>query len=315
MSLSFFPDLFNTNRIYNGYDLFWNIYQMVPTGGQRRMIFGSFSDEEELFISIHNSSAASIVEASMHVVLGLPPGKIEAVNGGFVVHPGTWIKLIISGGAPGYTLISAGTKRGRGVMRAVMILAVKPRRVMSFTLCVLSDARHLPHPDFSGSSFYLKMALLKASELLEDQCNVELSQSGSVLDVRVIGDLGTAVQVEQDDTLKKINHALTNAGGYRTLSHRYIFACWGITARGTNFGGYDPFNGRWCFINNQYSTELAGQILAHELCHSVGLGHTQDEAPLNVNEAVAPFLMTSRTGGSGTYLHPWQIEKITEFAP
>jgi hypothetical protein len=264
MVCSFF-DIDRTRPGRNGLDEFMQ-YQMVPFRGRRRIGFMALRDEPEDVIITPNDKGAITFISSFSVLAGSADGS---GNLGIRVKPDSAIELVVEGRNPGRSFLEVNAISG-GLMRAAILVAVKPAKTVSYQVCVLSDPIRKSDPVKLGPALVQNMR--GAEEIWLKAANILMNRVGEVIHVQMSHSIGKPILL---DTFKVGDIlAETNRTPGVVKADVFVYATWDlrVSRELDTVGLADPFVGM-AFVENQLAGKLGSVVAAHEMGHVFQLGH------------------------------------------
>lgn len=238
-------------------------YQMVPTGGARRMaLFVPPDEPEDVIVFVSNPNHASVSG------LSTIQGSAAVRGSGFFVKRNSAIRFVIGGRDPGSTTLVVETVSGKP--RGFLLISVKPRLFLTYQLAIISDPIHVP--DKTGVGNNLAINMLGAARIWLAQANVDLQRVGPINDVVVPRDLKDPIVIDDAANMEAIIKAMFTKD--LVNANLFIIGTWDIVYATTTLPGGSTFR-NMCFIENQFSGRIGELMCAHEVGHALGLPHTE----------------------------------------
>lgn len=272
-------------------------YQMVPQGGQRDLIM--LTDRSPCVLSIQDSNKCLMKDFTFLDGGGRVPDTPEPGRSVREVRlpPNATVRFSVMGNSIGFTGLKFVEDSEFQISSSVTI-SVKPRKTVRFSLVFLAD---LIHKNVRGQ-IEPRFLMDVVKKIYLEQSNVDLQETGHLRDVTVLRDLGDPILASSDKVLDSIENA-TGDETFGTVDF-IVYCCWNIEReRGKNDTRglkVNRNNKSYAFIEVARSgfAEQA-HILAHEIGHVLGLGHTKENG-----------LMFPNTNGKANRLFGGDIEVL-----
>lgn len=263
-------------------------YQMVPSGGVRRMaLFVPPDEPEDVIVFVSNPNHASVFG------LFAMQGSAAIQGSGFIVKRNSAIRFFISGRDPGPTTLMVETVTGKP--RGFLLISVKPRLIRTYQLTIISDPIHVPDTAAMGNNLATNM--LGAARIWLAQANVVLQRVGPINDVVVPRDLKDPIVIDDLENENAIVAAMFTKDLVK--ANLFIIGTWSVVyADSTRPAGSTSVDLKKCFIVNQPSSRFGELLCAHEVGHALRLPHTRDN----------PLLLMTNGGISNDQLDMRDIE-------
>ncbi|WP_342359482.1 matrixin family metalloprotease [Terrarubrum flagellatum] len=263
-------------------------YQMVPSGGHRRMGLWVQADETEDVI-IYPADPNKIGLWGLYTIDGRPAVTRGA---GYQVARNSAIRFFMRGRDPGPTALIVETVSGKP--RSFLLVSVKTQRALTYQLYVLSDAVRKPNIVESGGE--MKTIMADVARLFIEQANVKLTQVGDIANAAALLDLNARDPLKRriflDDPTIFSAIASAALAAPHAIADLYIFRTWDIVIESKpDLVGLAT--GNCCFVENFPPGNRATSLYAHEIGHNLGLFHDND----------AQHIMFPNIGGLSFSMH------------
>jgi len=239
------------------------LYQMVPVGQSRFLAVvtdgrgGKLRVGTPQFVSLRNARSTKPFNGSpTSVEINLPPDSKTTFE--------------IVGDTSGRTSLILEDNVGKEIARLTVSIKIPFRRTFNF--CLLSDIRR--SPSFLRED--IPKIFAKGAQTLLQQANIVLAEhTPRGFDVDVLKDLGNPLRPDNE----KIRNAILDATPLGAFSADFIvYLCWNIASPGSDVGGLAFMGRQFCFCEDNGQGSVGGTpiVVAHELCHLMGLDHFQN---------------------------------------
>lgn len=196
-------------------------------------------------------------------------------NLGLVVKPNSAVEMVLEGRTVGRAAFEA-RRNTDGKLLVSLMVSVKPKRPLTYQLCVLSDP--LVRLDPAVVSPNLIANMLGAQPIWFKAAHVELTRIGPVVDVQTSLEIGDKTKPTHPIILDPVKVAeiirATNASIGIQRADIHMYAAWDlrVSVKDDTVGLGDKVT-RMGFIEFHLSGSFGSVVAAHEVGHILKLDH------------------------------------------